>query len=491
MQARLGTAAGRGSQAVAYGETLRIGEVTVTLVPAGHVLGSAQVVIEWQGRRVVVSGDYKRAPIPPAPPYELVPCDLFITEATFALPVFQHGDAREEVAKLLNSRAQFPERAHVVGVYGLGKCQRVIALCARRAMSGRSTCMGRLPSAARSMSRSAWPRRAQIRHGGQARGAQGRDRARAAFGARRPLVAAASRPFTAFASGWMRVRARARQQGVELPLVISDHADWNELVAHHRGDGRRGGLGHPWARGRAALSYPIDGTAGTGARAHRPRGRGPVKAFAELLDRLAYTPSRNDKLRLLARLFRLRARSRPRLRPRRAHRRPVLPPAAPPHPERDARGPNRSRAVRSLPRLCGRHRRDHRAAMAGEQQGRPSRPGLATSCRPCKSAAPTRCPAARGLPRRLDATGRFALLKLITGALRVGVSARLAKTALAEWSGVAARRHRGGLALRRSALCMELFAWLAGDGPAPGGRERADLPAADAVASDRGPGACR
>ena len=99
-----------------------IGDVAVTLFPAGHVLGSAQVLIEWQGARVVVSGDYKRAADPTCPPFELVPCDLFITEATFALPVFQHGDAGEEVAKLLKSRAQFPDRAHVVGAYGLGKC---------------------------------------------------------------------------------------------------------------------------------------------------------------------------------------------------------------------------------------------------------------------------------------------------------------------------------------------------------------------------------
>jgi len=128
MKARLGTVAKRGTQAAAYGEAIKIGEVTVTLVPAGHVLGSAQVLIEWKGARVVASGDYKRAADPTCPGFELVPCDLFITEATFALPVFQHGDAREEAAKLLKSRAQFPERAHVVGVYGLGKCQRLIAV---------------------------------------------------------------------------------------------------------------------------------------------------------------------------------------------------------------------------------------------------------------------------------------------------------------------------------------------------------------------------
>ena len=112
----------------AYGETLSVGDVTVTLFPAGHVLGSAQVLIEWKGAASSSPATISGAPIRPPPSFELVPCDLFITEATFALPVFSHGDATEEVAKLLKSLPQFPERAHVVGVYGLGKCQRLIAL---------------------------------------------------------------------------------------------------------------------------------------------------------------------------------------------------------------------------------------------------------------------------------------------------------------------------------------------------------------------------
>ena len=128
MTTRFGTPAKKGTQAVAYGEKVTIGDVTVTLFPAGHVLGSAQVLIEWKGARIVVSGDYKRSADPTCPAFELVSCNLFITEATFALPVFQHGDARDEVAKLLRSHTQFPERTHVVGAYALGKSQRVIAL---------------------------------------------------------------------------------------------------------------------------------------------------------------------------------------------------------------------------------------------------------------------------------------------------------------------------------------------------------------------------
>src|SRR5678815_4575365 len=113
---------------VGYGETMRIGEVDVRFVPAGHVLGSAQVVLEHAGERIVVSGDYKRREDPTCAPFEPVPCDVFITEATFGLPVFRHPPAEDEIARLLESLRLFPDRAHLVGVYALGKCQRVIAL---------------------------------------------------------------------------------------------------------------------------------------------------------------------------------------------------------------------------------------------------------------------------------------------------------------------------------------------------------------------------
>ena len=100
----------------------------MTFHPAGHVLGSAQVAVESKGCRIVASGDYKDVADPTCAPFELVPCDVFITEATFGLPVFRHGDPQGEIAKLLHSVAVFPERAHLVGAYSLGKAQRVIAL---------------------------------------------------------------------------------------------------------------------------------------------------------------------------------------------------------------------------------------------------------------------------------------------------------------------------------------------------------------------------
>ncbi len=116
------------TQAVRYGEEIRLGDVKVKFHPAGHVLGSAQIAVSCKDTRIVASGDYKDVRDPTCAPFEVVPCDVFITEATFGLPVFRHGNAADEVKKLLASVALFPERAHLVGAYSLGKAQRVIAL---------------------------------------------------------------------------------------------------------------------------------------------------------------------------------------------------------------------------------------------------------------------------------------------------------------------------------------------------------------------------
>src|SRR6202167_2756489 len=119
------------TQAIAYGESVGLDGAKVTFHPAGHVLGSAQIAVEANGLRVVASGDYKNVPDPTCAPFELVACDVFITEATFSLPVFRHGDPEDEISQLLHSVAVFPERAHLVGACSLGKAQRLIALLRR------------------------------------------------------------------------------------------------------------------------------------------------------------------------------------------------------------------------------------------------------------------------------------------------------------------------------------------------------------------------
>jgi putative mRNA 3-end processing factor len=220
------------TQAIRYGETATSGGVTVTFHPAGHVLGSAQIAVEAGGLRVVASGDYKNVADPTCVPFELVPCDVFITEATFALPVFRHGDPDGEIAKLLRSAAVFPDRAHLVGAYSLGKAQRLIALIRK---SGYDKPIY-LHGAMESITRYYESRGIAL---GELRLVGGADKAALAGtiticppSALNDLWARRfPDPVNAFASGWMRVRARARQQGVVLPLVISDHADWDGLTA--------------------------------------------------------------------------------------------------------------------------------------------------------------------------------------------------------------------------------------------------------------------
>ena len=221
-----------GAAPVAYGETIRLaGRVEATYLPAGHVLGSAQILLEHAGERVIVTGDYKRRPDPTCPPFQVTRCDVFITEATFGLPVFRHPPIGEEIAKLLKARIDNPDRCVLVGAYALGKAQRVIAelrlagyadpiwlhgalerMCRLYEELGvdlgdlrlvtdapKGALAGQIVMAPPSALNDRWSRRLPD-------------------------------PITAMASGWMRVRQRARQRNVELPLVISDHADWDELT---------------------------------------------------------------------------------------------------------------------------------------------------------------------------------------------------------------------------------------------------------------------
>lgn len=231
MRARYGEAAGRVLQTLGYDEDLRVGDVRVRLMPAGHVLGSAQIVLDFRGSRVVVSGDYKRRPDPTCAPFEPQNCDLFVTEATFGLPVFRHPPDRDEIDKLLHSLRLFPERCHLVGVYALGKCQRVLALLRRAGYEEPIYLHGALIALTELYERLGVPLGPILPATGAARETlKGRIVLAPPGAAAEPWSRRLPDPLVALASGWMRVRQRAKASGVELPLVISDHADWGELT---------------------------------------------------------------------------------------------------------------------------------------------------------------------------------------------------------------------------------------------------------------------
>ncbi len=231
MQIRYGENFAQKHQSLNYYERIELNQVVIYLLPAGHILGSAQIVIEYSGARLIISGDYKRAFDPTCEPFVAEPCDVFITEATFGLPVFKHPPIDLEINKLLNSLILYQDRCHLVGVYGLGKCQRVIKtlrmngynepifihgalkkLCDFYEASGidlgdiqlaslldLNSSQGKIVLCPPSALHDRWSRRF-------------------------------ANVLVAMASGWMQIRARAKQQKIELPLIISDHADWPELT---------------------------------------------------------------------------------------------------------------------------------------------------------------------------------------------------------------------------------------------------------------------
>jgi putative mRNA 3-end processing factor len=231
MAARYGEDFAGATEAAPYAKTVARDAVEVTLVPAGHVLGSAQAVLRWKGMTAVVSGDYKRRRDPTCPPFEPVPCNLFVSEATFGLPVFRFPPSEDEIARLLKSVALFPERTHLVGAYALGKAQRIIRLLREAGYEKTLYMHGALASM------NALYERHGVELGPLAPATESARNALPGEIVLAPPSAIADKwarrfadPIPAFASGWMMVRARARQRHVELPLVVSDHADWDELT---------------------------------------------------------------------------------------------------------------------------------------------------------------------------------------------------------------------------------------------------------------------
>ena len=260
------------TQEAVLGETVHINGVAVTFHPAGHVLGSAQICVEYDGTRIVASGDYKRQPDATCLPFEPVRCDVFITEATFGLPVFRHPPDTHEIAKLIKSTEQFPERAHLVGAYALGKAQRVIRLI-RDSGYGKPVyihgALAKLCEYYQSAGHRSWRPQARDGRGRLEKRFRRRDRRRPAVRLRRPLGAALSRPDLLFRVG-LDAHPPARQAGRR--RAAADHLRPFRLgraSRNHRRDGRQRDLGDAWPRGGAGALVRIAGHFGEGAASRR------------------------------------------------------------------------------------------------------------------------------------------------------------------------------------------------------------------------------
>ncbi len=218
-------------QAVDYGESLTIGQTRVSLHPAGHVLGSAQVRIEHRGEVWVVSGDYKLAPDPTCVPFEPIACHVFVTESTFGLPIYRWPQPATVFAQIddwwsANARAG---RASVLFCYAFGKAQRILA--GVDASIGPIVCHGAVE-----------PLNRAYRDAGVALPAThavtGIDKSALSGALVLAPPSAAGSPWLrrfgeasdAFASGWMRIRGTRRRRSLDRGFVLSDHADWPALA---------------------------------------------------------------------------------------------------------------------------------------------------------------------------------------------------------------------------------------------------------------------
>ena len=220
---------------LAYGAKYDKKGVSISMASAGHVLGSAQIILDYQDKRLIAAGDYKRGFDPTVTAFEVVPCDVFITEATFGLPVFIHPDPRDEIAKLREMMRLFPERSCFIGAYALGKAQRVISLLRLSGYDEPIYIHGALASLCAFYEAQNVPLGPLLPLPEKPRGKANAELAGqiimgppSAIGS--PWANRLPDPIICFASGWMQVKARARQRGVELPLIISDHADWQDIL---------------------------------------------------------------------------------------------------------------------------------------------------------------------------------------------------------------------------------------------------------------------
>jgi len=217
---------------VKYGEKLTHGGVKISLHPAGHILGSAQVRVEYQGEVWVVSGDYKVAADATCEPFTPVPCNTFVTECTFGLPIYRwpsYASVTDEINHWWKSNRD-AGRASVVFAYALGKAQRVIA--GVDATIGPIFCHGAVQRVNQDYRETgiALPPTTYAGTVTQKRDWKGTLIVAPPSAAGSPWMRRFADVSTAFASGWMQVRGARRRRAVDRGFVISDHADWPALL---------------------------------------------------------------------------------------------------------------------------------------------------------------------------------------------------------------------------------------------------------------------
>ena len=231
MKIRYGPNCAKNFQSIRFGETLFVNGINITFFPAGHILGSAQILLENKVDRVLITGDYKTIKDETTENFELVNTDTLITEATFGLPIFKHPSPDKEILKVLNSINDFPERCHIIGAYALGKAQRIISLLRKKGYDEIIYLHGAIEKINNYYLEKGIKlgnfKKVSSEHIPELKG-------KIILAPPSALKDKWVRKFpnvrTCLASGWMSIRQRVKQNNIEIPLIISDHADWNELT---------------------------------------------------------------------------------------------------------------------------------------------------------------------------------------------------------------------------------------------------------------------
>jgi putative mRNA 3-end processing factor len=215
-----------------YGEPIDRNGVKISLHPAGHILGSAQVRVEYRGEVWVASGDYKLEADGTCPAFEPVRCDAFITESTFGLPIYRWRPQAEifEDINLWWRENAAQGRASVLLAYGLGKAQRVLSGLAPEI--GPIVCHGAVEPLNEIYRQAgvALPRTFTISDGLDKKQLSRSLVLAPPSAAQSPWIRRFGVHSDAFASGWMQVRGNRRRRGVDQGFALSDHADWPGLL---------------------------------------------------------------------------------------------------------------------------------------------------------------------------------------------------------------------------------------------------------------------
>ena len=231
MKIRYGNNCAKNFQIANYSDRIYFDGAFITFYPAGHILGSAQILIESKGKKVLVTGDYKTVQDETTQNFQLVKTDFIVTEATFGLPIFKHPKPTSEIKKLTNSVKNELNKNHLIGAYALGKSQRLISLLREEGYDDEIYIHGALEKI------SDYYNYKNIKLGKLKKiNKENKSKIKGKIIIAPPSALkdrwSRNIPDTklCLASGWMSVKQRAKQKLVELPLIISDHSDWNELT---------------------------------------------------------------------------------------------------------------------------------------------------------------------------------------------------------------------------------------------------------------------